>query len=96
MSGGWRGAVPVAEHGFSGAPASVVAAHGLVVVTHGLHCPSACGIKPMSPALAGRLLSIGPPGKTCLFLFLKSVSIVTTCKIKCFPFEHQKIDALEL
>ena len=50
----------------------------------------------MSPALAGRLLSIGPPGKTYLFLFFRRVLIVTTCKIKCFLSEHQKIDAFKL
>ena len=42
-----------------------------VVVLHRLSCPSACeilvpqtGIEPMSPALQGRLLTTGPPGKS--------------------------------
>ena len=51
---------------------SVVAARGLwttgsAVVAHGLRCPVACGIfldqagiEPMSPALAGRVLTTGP------------------------------------
>ena len=40
---------------------------GLVVMAHGLSCPDALwhlprpGIKPMSPALAGRFLTTGPP-----------------------------------
>ena len=44
-----------------------------VVVAHQLCCPSACGIspagiKPISPALAGRVLTTGPPGKLLYFL----------------------------
>ena len=46
-------------------------AQALVVVTHGLSCPAACGvlvpeprIKPMSPILAGGFLTTGPPGKS--------------------------------
>ena len=42
-----------------------------VVVLHRLSCPSACeilvpqtGIEPTSPALQGRLLTTGPPGKS--------------------------------
>ena len=49
---------------------------GSVVVTHGLSCPAACGIpvprlgiEPMSPALAGRFLTTGPPGKS-LFIYV--------------------------
>ena len=47
-------------------PAHVVGLAGLVVVAHGLSCPDALwhlprpGIKPMSPALAGRFLTTGP------------------------------------
>ena len=52
-----------------------VAAHGLkitgsVAVVHGLSCSVACGIfqdqpgiKPISPALAGRFFTTEPPGK---------------------------------
>jgi len=43
---------------------------GSVVVAHRSRCPTACGsflepeIKPESPALAGRFLTIGSPGKS--------------------------------
>ena len=44
---------------------------GSVVVAHGLSCPTACGIlvprqgiEPASPALEGRFLTTGPPGKS--------------------------------
>ena len=44
-----------------------------LVVAHRLSCPVACGIlvpqpgiKPMSPALQGRFLTTGPPGKSPL------------------------------
>ena len=53
-----------AAHRLSGMRASVVAAHGL-------SCSSACsilvpgpGTKPVSPALAGRFLTTGLPGKS--------------------------------
>ena len=39
---------------------------GSVVVVHGFSCPMACGIlgiEPVPPALAGRFLTTGPPGK---------------------------------
>ena len=43
---------------------------GSVVVEHRLSCPEACGIlvprpgiEPVSPALAGKFLTTGPPGK---------------------------------
>ena len=41
-----------------------------VFVVHGFSCSAACGIfldqgwKPASPALTGRFLTTGPPGKT--------------------------------
>ena len=60
----------VAEHGLWGIRASVVAVHGLTVVAHGLSCPygmwnlPGLGIEPMSPALAGRFLTTGPPEKS--------------------------------
>ena len=42
-----------------------------VTVAHGLSCPLACGIfpdgiEPVSPALAGRFLTTGPPGRSLL------------------------------
>ena len=47
---------------------SVVAVPGLystgsIVVVHGLSCFKGCGVKPVSPALAGRFLTTEPPGK---------------------------------
>ena len=48
-----------------------------VVMVHGLSCSKARGIsgpqpgiKPMSPALQGRFLTTGPPGKSCHSSFL--------------------------
>ena len=35
-----------------------------VVVAHELSCSTACGIKPVSPALAGGFLTTAPPGKS--------------------------------
>ena len=50
---------------------------GFLVVTHGLSCPSACGIpvpqpavKPVSPALEGRFLTSEPPGKFLVYCFV--------------------------
>ena len=59
-----------------------------VVVAHGLSCPSAGGllvprpgIKPMSPALVGRFLNIGPPA-----LYLVAQSFWTLCDpMDCSP-----------
>ena len=49
---------------------------GALVVAHGLSCPAACGIlvprpgiEPVSPALEGRFLTTGPPGKSLPWLF---------------------------
>ena len=66
------------EHaGFSscGTWAQQLQCTGSVVVAHGLSCPAAMwdlpgpGIEPVSPALAGRFLTTGPPGKSpdCLY-----------------------------
>ena len=71
----------VAEQGLSGTQASGV-------VAHGLSCPSAGeilvprpGIKPMSPALVGRFLNIGPP-----VLYLVAQSFQTLCNpMDCSP-----------
>ena len=48
-----------------------------LVVAYGLSCPAACGIlvpllgiKPVSPALEGELLTTGPSGKTLEVQFL--------------------------
>ena len=53
---------------------------GSVVVVGGLSCPLACGIlvpwpgiKPVSPALEGRFLTAGPPGKNP-----RSIEIIQT------------------
>ena len=52
-----------------------------LVESHGLSCPTACGIlapqpgiKPMTPALEGGFLMTGPPGKSLLIAFLKPSS----------------------
>ena len=42
---------------------------GSEVVAHGLSCPKACGIECTSPALAGRFLTTGPPGKSQMIPF---------------------------
>ena len=62
----------VAEHGFQGAVALVVAAQGSAVVVHRLSCSTTggtfllrSGIEPMSSALADRFLPLsheGSPG----------------------------------
>ena len=63
----------IVEHRLWGMWALVLAAVklssvGSVVMVHGLTCPAACGnlpgpgIKPVSPALAGRFLTSGAPG----------------------------------
>ena len=57
------------------AGASAFSAHrlqsvGSVILVHWLSCSAACrifpdqGLNPLSPALAGRLISIAPPGKS--------------------------------
>ena len=62
-----------------GMRASVVVAHGLIscgsqTLEHGLSCSPACGTfleqrtEPISPALASGFLTIGPPGKSHMFL----------------------------
>ena len=54
---------------------------GSVLVLHGLSSPVACGIfldqrsNPLSPALAGGFLTIGPPGKSQNSLHFKSLII---------------------
>ena len=68
-----RGYSLVSLRGLLIAVASLVAAPGLqstgsVVVVPGLSCSTwnlpGPGIKPMSPVLAGRFLTTGPPGKS--------------------------------
>ena len=48
---------------------------GPVVAAHGLSCSEACGIKPVSPALAGRFLTTEPPGKPLQQVFAVSHEI---------------------
>ena len=45
---------------------------GSVLVEYGLSCPEACGIKSVSPALAGRFFTTGPPRKSKSRSFLLS------------------------
>ena len=54
-----------AEHKFQDLGASIVVAMGSVVVAHELSSPIARGIKYVSPALADRVLTTRPPGKSC-------------------------------
>ena len=55
--------------GFSSCGTQALGHAGSVAVGQGLSCPLACGmfprlgIEPMSPALTGGFLTIGPPGK---------------------------------
>ena len=80
--------------GFSCHGAQALEHTGFVVAVLELSCPSACGIlahrpeiKPMSPALEGRLLTVGPPGKSlpiylfgiCPLILLPGVG--TTCML---------------
>ena len=66
--------------GFSCCGAWALGTQASVVVAHRLSCSSACGIFPrpgiehVFPALAGGCLSTVPPGKSCLFYSLRSVS----------------------
>ena len=66
--------------GFSPCGAWALGTQASVVVAHRLSCSSACGIFPrpgiehVFPALAGGCLSTVPPGKSCLFYSLRSVS----------------------
>ena len=57
----------LADLRLSGAQASAVAMHGLKL-THNMWNLSRPGVEPVSPALAGRFFSTGPPGKypSCL------------------------------
>ena len=71
---------------------------GSVAVVHRLSRPVACGtlvpqsgIKPMSPALEGRFLTTGPPGKS-LFLFLLFCSCFA---LEMLPFYLSGIYFLE-
>ena len=60
---------------------------GSVVLAHGLSCPMACGIlltgiEHMSPALASRFLTIGPPGKSTV-----NCSVAQACP----PLQHARL-----
>ena len=73
--------------GFSCCGARALGTQASVVVAHGLSCSAAClvprpGTEPVSPTLAGRLLTTVPPGKSpysfvCIKLFHYTLS-------KCF------------
>ena len=74
------------------AVASIIAEHGLLqesllqrcgarVLPHSMWDLPGQGIKPISPELAGRFLTTGPPGKSCMFL--KRVAIYP-----CICFLH--------
>jgi len=56
--------------GFSCCGAEVLGSQASVAVAHGLSCSAVCGIfpdqEPAFPALAGRFLISGPPGKSSL------------------------------
>jgi len=66
----------VAEYGLQGTRASVVVVHGLGAPWHVEY--SQTRKKPVSPALVGRFLNTGPPGKS-----------ITDFKAKAFA---QKVD----
>ena len=67
---------------------------GSVVAARGLICPAACGIlvpdqgsnPRLSPALEGRLLTTGPPGKSLIYIYM--ILFIKTClyfiKKKCY------------
>ena len=62
---------------------------GSVVVVRGLSCPTSCGIlvlqpgfEPASPALEGRFLTTGPPGKS-QFTYLKIITVYLSGKNMC-------------
>ena len=69
-SGGY---ILVVVHVLPIAAASIIAEHGLqrcdtrAQLPHSMWDLPGQGIKPMSPALAGRFLTTGPPGKSCMF-----------------------------
>ena len=58
--------------------------HRLRQLWHGISCPSAngnlpgLGVKPMPPALAGRVPMTGPPGKSPLSVLLAAISLVAS------------------
>ena len=70
----------VAACGLQSAQAQQLQRVGSLVVACGLSCPVTCGIlvsppgiEPMSPALEGRFLTTGPPGKSLSLYFLDNV-----------------------
>ena len=70
---------------------------GAIVVAHELSCrwdlPEP-GIKPVSPALSGRLLTNGPPGKPPSFLFKKHTSEKAALGLACSCW-HDSIDLVK-
>ena len=68
-----------------------------LVVAHRLSCPVACGIlvpqpgiKPMSPALQGRVLTIGPPVKFLWGSILKDQVRERSCRV-CDQLVHSSL-----
>ena len=67
----WWGARALGHTSFSSCSSQAALELSSVVVVYRLSCPLACGIlvpwpgiEPVSPAMAGRFLSTGPPGKS--------------------------------
>ena len=73
----WLRWVSVAAHGLlSSCGRQSPECTGSVVAAQRLSCPETCGIlvprlgiEPASPALKGRFLTTGPPGKSCVSTF---------------------------
>ena len=78
-----------------------VVGHGLqsagpVVVAHRLSCPAACGtlvpqpgLEPVYPALAGRFLTTGPPGKSLWSVFYQCLALMND---SCWPFRASQLE----
>ena len=81
----------VAAHRFSSCDASSV------VVTRGISCSSTCGIlvpqpgiKPVSPALQGRFLTTGPPGKSLIHIVVQQ-TLTQYCKATTLKKKKKKM-----
>ena len=74
-----------------GVCAALVAAHGLsCTMASGILVPWS-GVKPTSPALAGRLLTTGPPGESCFICFygwVVSHCIYVPCLLYAFTCQR--------
>ena len=76
----------------------VVVCQGLVVAAQGLSCPTACGIlvpppgtEPMSPALEGKFLTTGPPGKSLRSIFQGKIH---TCENRIWKLIPVRLSSL--